>query len=155
MAKFKNQEEMILALEAAFIASRRFVNVYVRRIDPVIWSDQRVISAIKKFLRAFKHAQLEIIQFDSQLTRSCDFFNLAHRLSQIKIYQVNEDINRIEPEQNYLYGDTKVVLIQTHYQEYIGFFSDADKARNQSIQDIYKHIKIMAKPSNEFKTLMV
>jgi len=155
MAKFENQEEMILALESTFLASRRCVNAYVRRIDPVIWSDERVVRAIKQFLRAFKYAELEIIQFDSQFARSCEFFKLAKRLSQIKILQVNEGIIRIEPQRNYLYGDTKVVFLQHHKDECVGIFSNNDKAHNQSAQDSYKRIKIMAKPSDEFKTLMV
>jgi len=155
MAKFENQEEMIKAIVTVINSSRRNIHVYVRRIDPIIWSDKRVIEAIKAFIRGYKHAQFEVIQYDSHFAKSSEFFKLAKRLSQIQILQVSDEIIRVEPERNYIYADIKSVLIQPHKDEYIGIFSTDDKAKNQTIQDKYKHIKVMAKPSVEFKTLMV
>ena len=155
MAKFENQEDMIKALALVFTSSRRNVRAYVRCIDPVVWSDERVIDAIKKFTRGFKHAEVEIVQFDSHFAKSSEFFKLAKRLSQIHILQVSDEILRIEPQRNFIYGDTQVSFLQPNKDQYIGFVAVDDKRRNQSIQDSYKHIKVMAKPSPEFKTLMV
>ncbi|BCE00894.1 hypothetical protein [Marinicellulosiphila megalodicopiae] len=155
MTKFENPKEMIDALEQVFLNARRNVHVYVRRIDNSIWSDDKVISAIKTFIRSYKHAQLEVIQFDSQFSKSSEFFKLAKRLSQIQILQVSDEILRIEPERNYLYADTQIVLIQHNKDHATGFYSNDDRAQNQTIQDSYKHLRVMAKPSIEFKTLMV
>jgi len=155
MAKFENQEDMIKALASVFTNSSRNVHAYVRRIDPVVWSDSRVTDAIKKFIRGYKHAQIEIVQYDSQFAKSSEFFKLAKRLSQIHILTVSDDILRIEPQRNFIYADNSVSLLQPHKDEPIGFVEVNDKAKNQKIQDSFKHIKVMAKPSAEFKTLMV
>ena len=152
-------EDKIFAIEqlaGLFNNAQRFVCIYTPSMDFDFWNDPNLFQAIKKFLLRHKNAYIEIIQINSDFSRSHQLVKLAKRLSNLHILQVDEnEAKRLEPDSSFGYADNSGIYYQFNQRYFKGYCSSSDRSNNLRFKERYSTLKNIARPSIQFKTLMV
>ena len=153
---FDNKEVAILQLSALFDNAQRQVRIYTPQIDFSLWAEPDVLKAMKGFLLASTHNQLELIQINSNFSRNNPWVQLAKRLSRIKVLQISQtEAERLQAEHCFAFADRNGVFIQQKPRQYQGYCSSFDARSNQIVQQHYLSLRKSAQPCQQFITLMV